>query len=197
MSVTRLPSLLAVALVAATLAACSTTSEPPPPQPYTLSSSQVTLEGTITAIDKANRTVTIRGSEGNVFDFQASDAVRNFDQLEVGDVVALDYNSAVALEIQPAGTAEVGTTVQDSQSTATTGARPGGSASETLTVVAEVVAVDTAANTVTVRGPGGNVVTLDVFREELRARLGTLKAGDLLRTTFTEAVAVNIRPASQ
>ena len=62
---------------------------------------------------------------------------------------------------------------------------------------ADVVAVDTAANTVTVRGPGGNVVTLDVFREELRARLGTLKAGDLLRTTFTEAVAVNIRPASQ
>lgn len=187
---------VAIALV---LSACSgTPDEPaPPPSSYTLSSDQVTLEGSIVRVDKANRVVTIRGSEGNEIDFEAGPEVRNFDQLQVGDRVTLDYSNAVALEIKPAGTAGVGSSTSETSSAAALGATPGASGSETTTIVAEVMAIDTAANTVTVRGPRGNVVTLDVAREDLRGRLGTLKVGDLLQVSFTEAVAVNIRPRPQ
>lgn len=196
MSLIRLPSALVVALVA-TLAACSSAPTATAPEPYTIASSQVTLEGTITAVDKATRDITLRGSEGNVFDFTAGEDVRNFDQLEVGDVVELDYKSAVAVEIQPAGTAEPGLSVQDHANRAATGSKPGGSVSGTVSVVSEIVAVDTAANTITLRGPEGNVVILDVVREDLREGLRTLKVGDLLRTTYTEAVALNIRPKAR
>ena len=63
--------------------------------------------------------------------------------------------------------------------------------------MAEVLAVDAAANLVTLKGPRGNVVTLEVLREDLRVGLARIKAGDLLRVTFSEAVAVDIRPRPQ
>jgi len=195
MHLIRPSSVLAIALVAA-LSACNST-PPEPSGPVTISSDQVTLEGSITRVDRANRMVTIRGPEGNEVDFFAGDHVRNFDRLQVGDRVALDYNSAVAVEIQPAGSGEVGATVQQGSSTPVAGARPGGAMSRTVTIVAEVVAIDTAANTVAVKGPRGNVVTLDVVREDMRARLRTLNVGELLRLTFNEAVAVDIRPRPQ
>jgi len=193
----RLSSPLAIA-VALTLSACSSSSTPKQAAaPVTLSSEQVTLEGSITRVDRANRMVTIRGSEGAEVDLFVSDQVRNFDQLQVGDRVAMDYTQAVAAQIEPAGSGQVGTSVEQGGSRAGAGARPGGSVSETVTVVAEVLAVDTAANTITLKGPRGNVVTLEVVRDDLRARLGSINAGDLLRVTFTEAVAVNIRPRPQ
>ncbi len=199
MRLIRLSSPLAIAVaVALTVTACSSTpSSEQASAPVTLSSEQVTLEGSITRVDRANRMVTIRGSDGGEVDMFVGDEVRNFDQLQVGDRVALDYNRAIAAEIRPAGSGEVGTTMEQGGSRAGAGSRPGGSVSETVTLVAEVMAVDTAANTVTLKGPRGNVVTLEVQREDMRARLGSVKAGDLLRVTFTEAVAVNIRPRPQ
>ncbi|WP_372013276.1 hypothetical protein [Pseudoxanthomonas sp. 10H] len=179
------------------LAACSGAPDTKPGAPVTLSSEQVTLEGSITRVDRANRMVTIRGSEGAELDVYAGDQVRNFDQLQVGDRVSMDYTRAIAAELQPAGSGEVGTSVQQGGSRSGAGGRPGGAASETVTVVAEVLAVDTVAHTVTLRGPRGNVVAVAVQRDDLRARLGRVKAGDLLRVTFTEAVAVNIRPRPQ
>ena len=193
------PSFVLVAAIAATLSACAgSAAGPKASAPVTLSSNQVTLEGSITRVDRANRMVTIRGAEGGgEVDVFADDRIRNFDRLQVGDRVALDYTSAVALEIAPAGSSQVGASVEQGASRAAAGARPGGAVSETVNVVAEVVAVDAAANRVTVKGPSGNVTTLDVIREDLRARLPRLKVGDLLRLTITEAVAVDIRPRPQ
>ena len=187
-------SALVVAL-ALSVSACST--GPKQPAAYDLASEQVTLEGSITRVDHANRMVTIRGPEGGEVDLFVGDQVRNFEQLKVGDRVALDYTSAVALEIKPAGSAQVGTSLEQGSSRTAKGAKPGGTTSEAVTLVAEVLAVDAAANTVTLKGPRGNVVTLDVVREDLRKGLKSLKAGDLLQVTFTEAAAVNIRPRPQ
>ena len=194
---TRFSSPLAIATVLALSACSSTPADTAARAPVTLSSEQVTLEGSIIRVDRANRMVTIRGSEGAELDVSVDDQVRNFDQLQVGDRVALDYHRAVAAQIEPAGSFQVGTTVEQGGSRAGAGSRPGGSASETVTLVAEVLAVDAAASTVTLKGPRGNVVTLEVLREDLRARLARIKAGDLLRVTFSEAVAVDIRPRPQ
>ena len=68
---------------------------------------------------------------------------------------------------------------------------------QAATVVTEVTAVDTRANTITLKGPRGNEVTLDVVRDDLRDRLKKVKVGDLLKVTLTEAIAVNVRPRPQ
>jgi len=198
-----LSSSLTGVAVALALAACSSTptadsTAPPAPAssgPFTAGSNSVTLEGTIAAVDKAGRTVTINGRDGAVLDFVASDAVRNFNQLKVGDKVALDYEEAVALELQPAGSAPVGVSSSQGGSVAAPGSRPGGSMSRTVSVVTEVVAVDPVANTIALKGPRGNTQIIAVEREDLRARLPQVKKGDLLRISYTEAVALAIRPA--
>ena len=44
----------------------------------------VTRTATIEAIDKANRTVTLKGPAGNSFDVKAPDQMEGFDSLKVG-----------------------------------------------------------------------------------------------------------------
>lgn len=198
-----LSSALTGLALALAMAACSSTpaadsaapATPASTGPFTAGANSVTLEGTIAAVDKATRTVTINGRDGAVLEFVASDAVRNFNQLKVGDKVALDYEEAVALELQPAGSAPVGVSSSQGGSVAAPGSRPGGAMSRTVSVVTEVVAVDPVANTIALKGPRGNTQIIAVEREDLRARLPNVKRGDLLRISYTEAVALAIRPA--
>lgn len=194
MSTHRAWSALAVALALAT-ASCSTGSQYN--TPYSVSANQVTAEGSIIRVDKTNRMITIRGEDNEDFDVYASDNVRNFDQLQVGDRIAMDYTSAVAVELQPAGSADRDAVMDSAMGTAAPGDKPGGAAGATATVVTEVTAVDTRANTITLKGPRGNEVTLDVVRDDLRDRLKKVKVGDLLKVTLTEAIAVNVRPRPQ
>ena len=94
---------------------------------------------------------------------------------------------------QPAGSAEPGAYIKQDNTVGKTGEKPRVGASEVVTVLAPIRAIDVANNTVTVEGPRGNVVTLDVVKPEHRARLPQLKVGDMLRIAFTEAAAVRVQ----
>ncbi|GEM_PF-211856 len=163
------------------------------PGPMTAASAQVTLQGQITAIDAATRTVTVTGSDGGSVDVVAGPEVRNFSQLKVGDTVTLDYRAAVALDLQPSGSAPVGVTTSQAGTVPIRGATPGGARSNTITLVTEVAAVDPVRNTIALRGPRGNTQLIAVEREDLRAKLPSVKRGDMLRISYTEAVALGIR----
>ena len=139
--------------------------------------------------------MTVTGSDGGIVDFIASPEVRNFNQLKVGDKVSLDYEAAVALELQPAGSDQVGVSAAQGGTMAPTGTRPGGSRSNTVSVVTEVVAVDPVANTIALRGPRGYTQIIAVERPDLQAKLPQVQRGDLLRISYTEAVALSISPS--
>ena len=49
------------------------------------------LQGTITAIDTDSREVTVVGQEGNIVTLMAGDEVERFNELEVGDLIKLEY----------------------------------------------------------------------------------------------------------
>ncbi|WP_282244379.1 hypothetical protein [Stenotrophomonas sp. PS02300] len=159
----------------------------------TAAAAGVTLQGQITALDKSSRAVTVTGADGGSLSFVAGPDVRNFNQLKVGDNVTLDYRAAVALDLQPAGSGEVGVTTSQAGTVPVRGAIPGGARSNTVNIVTEVVAVDPVANTIALRGPSGNTQLIAVEREDLRAKLPNVKRGDLLRISYTEAVALGIR----
>lgn len=193
-----------VTLIVAALAISGCQSTPPPaepsapapralPGPMTAASAGVTLQGQITAIDTRNRAVTVTGADGGSLDFIAGADVRNFNQLKVGDKVTLDYQAAVALDLQPAGSAPVGVTRSQAGTVPIRGATPGGARSNTIEIVTEVAAVDPVANTIALRGPRGNTQIIAVEREDLRAKLPSVKRGDLLKISYTEAVALGIR----
>jgi ribosomal protein S17 len=59
---------------------------------------EVTLTATVVAIDKAARTVTIKGPEGNTETVKARDP-KNLDLVKVGDLVEITYTRALAIAL--------------------------------------------------------------------------------------------------
>ena len=65
------------------------------------------------AIDKATRTLTLKGPEGNVMDVVAGDEVKNFDQIKLGDFVVVRYAQALTLELRKTKTGAGGVSVKE------------------------------------------------------------------------------------
>ena len=62
------------------------------------------MTASVVGIDKKDRTLTLRGSQGNVVTVEVTDDVRNFDQIEVGNNVKVTYYEAVAVYFGEHGT---------------------------------------------------------------------------------------------
>jgi hypothetical protein len=158
-------------------------------------SKTVTENGTITAIDADKRLVTVRTQDGDDVSVNAGDEVLNFAQLRVGDVVSLIHHRAVLVDLQPADDPNApGAYIKRDESRAPGGTSPGGSEVETVTVLAPIVAIDTVANTLSVKDPHGKVKVLNVTKPENQKKLAQLKVGQVLRIRFVEGTAINIRP---
>ena len=185
------PLLLALTLA---VGAGAASASPPDPERSETAAVAVTVEGKVTNIDTPSRLITVQGPDGNEVEVHADETVRNFDQIRKGDVVSLDYLRAVTVDIQPAGSAEPGAYIKQKEGVGKLGEKPKVGAAEVVTVLAPIRAIDTKNNTITVEGPRGNVVTLDVRKPEYQARLPNLKVGDMLRVAFTEAAALQVRP---
>jgi hypothetical protein len=146
----------------------------------------------VVAIDKATRTVTLKGPKGNVSDVVAGDEVKNFAQIKVGDFVVVNFVQALSLELQKAKTGPSGVTEQSAAVTAKPGERPAAAAAREVTAVAKVTALDKKASTITLKGPRGNSVTLDVRNPE---QFKVVKVGDQVLVVYTEAVAISVEAA--
>jgi hypothetical protein len=146
--------------------------------------------GTVTAIDKSTRTVTVKTDSGEIRSFEVSSDVQGFDKLKKGDKVDVDYTASIAIAMLPKGSK-----LSTSEQTAATKTGEGaGATGRQITVSAKVVSVDTANNTVTLKGPKGNVETVDVQDPDNQAKLPSLKAGQVMQFTYTEAMAVSVTP---
>src|SRR5262249_40038612 len=55
----------------------------------------VKVTAQVVAIDKASRTVTLKGPKGNVVEVVAGDEVKNFAQIKLGDFVAVSFVQAL------------------------------------------------------------------------------------------------------
>ncbi len=147
----------------------------------------VTGSGTIQKIDKASREVTIKGDRGNTLDVVVGQSV-NLDKLKVGDKVNAAYYEEVAVALQKPG--------ETPKMSSTTTERGGVTARQT-TVTAKIVSVDTANNSVLLRGPRGMDHTVKIQDPDLQSQLKKWKAGDDVLVTYTQAVAVSVEPATK
>jgi len=152
----------------------------------------IKVSAQVVAIDKASRTVTLKGPKGNVVDVVAGDDVKNFDQIKVGDLVVVSYLQSLSLELQKAKTGASGITVQSAAATAKPGEAPAAAAGRQVTAIAKVTAVNKKAKTITLKGPRGNSVTLDVQNPD---QFKVVKVGDEVLVNYTEAVAISVEPA--
>ena len=72
-----------------------------------------------------------------------------------------------------------------------------GAMGKQMTISGEITNVDTANNTITLKGPNGQVETIEVQDPENQAKLPSLKPGQVMQFTYTEAMAVSITPSGK
>ena len=87
--------------------------------------SQVTVQGTVEAVDHTRRTVTIRGQQGNVVTLDVPANAPRFEQVKVGDPVTATYYDRVSVRVKPAGEPPVDRTVEATDFGATRGSAGG------------------------------------------------------------------------
>jgi hypothetical protein len=153
----------------------------------------VKVSALVTAIDKATRTVTLKGPQGNSFDVVAGDAVKNFAQIKVNDEVVVEYVRALTLEVKKSNGPASRTDSADAVR-AKPGQKPAGAVGRQVTIVADVIDVNPAAKTITVKGPKGNVVELEVKNPD---HFKVVKKGDQIEANYVEAVALSVEPAKK
>ena len=152
--------------------------------------STVEATATVVAIDNTTRTVTLKGPQ-RTFDVVAGDEVRNFDQLRIGDRVTAKYVEALSLELKKTKEpldAKGAAAIKRSAP----GARPGGAVGREITFLADVVGVDQAKSTISLKGPSGNVVDLKVQNPD---QFKVVKKGDQVEAVYTQAAAISVTPA--
>ena len=153
----------------------------------------VELTATITAIDAATRAITMKGPQGKELTLTAGPEIKNFAQMKVGDQVKAKYVEALTLELKKGSTAPVTRTDTAGAAGAKPGERPAGVAGRQVTVMAEVMAVDPAKKTVTLRGPQ-RTIDLKVADPE---QFKLIAKGDRVEATYTEALALSVEPAKK
>ena len=193
-------STLALALLATAFAATAVAQQPGVAKGAAVASEPgkatavraVKISAQVVSIDKATRTVTLKGPKGNVVDVVAGDEVKNFDQIKLGDFVVARYAQALTLELRKTKAAGGDITVQEEGARAQPGEKPGVAGARQITAIADVIGVDPHKSTITLKGPRGNVVTLNVQNPD---QFKVVKKGDQVDVTYTEAVALSVEPA--
>ncbi|HKO68184.1 MAG TPA: hypothetical protein VJU53_10310 [Burkholderiaceae bacterium] len=149
----------------------------------------VNATATITAIDKAKRTVTVKSEQGKEVTVVAGPEVKNFNQLKVGDTVDIQYAEALMLELKKGGGKPVARVEEKAGASAKAGQKPAGMQGRKVTVVGDVINVDAATQTVTLRGPN-RTVDLKVRDPE---QFKLIAKGDQIEATYVEAAAVSVK----
>jgi hypothetical protein len=150
---------------------------------------------TVTAVDQAQRLVTVRGPEGNELTLEAGPEVRNLAQVEVGDVVRLSYEQSwMAERIAPDRAPEVAAAATAAAARAAEGERPGVALGAAMTMVVMIESIGPDGRTATFITPDGFLEAIFVRREQSRAFASKLAPGDLVQLTRAETLALVVEP---
>ncbi|CAD6516826.1 hypothetical protein [Paraburkholderia metrosideri] len=161
---------------------------------------QVSVSGTlkttatVVGIEPATRTVWLKDPKGKVVQLVVGDEARNFDQLKIGDVVKAEYSQAITVTLKKGGGAAPMANENQTLERAPMGAKPGGTASREVTIMANVTAVNHQSGAMTLRGPQGNSVEVVVEDPD---QLKLIKKGDQMEVVYNEAVAISVEPQAK
>lgn len=151
----------------------------------------VTVRATIEAIDKTNRTVTLKGPKGNLVDTEVSENIKRFDELKIGDLVTATYSESIAANVRKPGEPAP----EKERVVIRPGAgAPSGTVSHYKTTTVTVEEIDRSTRSVTVKDPEGNVKSVRVRDPK---RLEGLNVGDKVDITYTVALLLKVDPISR
>ncbi|MCI0911499.1 hypothetical protein [Pseudomonas putida] len=145
----------------------------------------------VTAIDQANRQVTVKGPDDKDVTFQLSENAKALPNLKVGDQVDIYVTRAVAYVLNT----EVGGAPKASDESGTIRAtlanpNPGGEAFRQVRVTSQIKKIDLKTHEVSLLPPQGKLQVVKVEDPELQARMKNLKVDQTVDAIYTEVLRI-------
>jgi Cu/Ag efflux protein CusF len=155
----------------------------------------IKVHGTVSAVDKDAKTITLKGPKGRTLTLDVHDP-QKLEVVKVGDPVVATYYEAIAIEVKKSGAATPGITVQEGRASSKPGENPAGAVAREVTLIGTITAIDAKAPSVTVKGPQGRTETVKVKDPK---NLKDVKVGDMIELTYAQAlvVALDKEPAKK
>lgn len=178
--------------VAAPLAVAQEKAAKAPATPMAAAGETVKVSAKVTAIDQAKRLVTLQSADGQEVVVKVGEEARNLAQVKVGDVVNAEYRLAAVVSLRK-GSGMRSATEKTTTERAKLGEMPSGTITKEGTITGDVIAVDAAKGTVSVKGPGGRVVQGKVADKAL---LKDVKVGDQVDLDYSASVALQVVPGT-
>ena len=174
-------------------AGCATEPVPDSQKPGAVASSLALITATVDAIDKSTRMVRLRGETGRTVTIKVDDLAHNFDQIEVGDRLDVEYYESVALFVRSGGGSEPDIGGASAVAIAPEGEKPGVAAVETVIRTAKVIHISHPRRLIEIERADGSTETLRVSDQV--KDFDKIRAGDEIVVRHTVAIAIEVKPA--
>jgi len=150
---------------------------------------QVSMQGTVTAINPETREITLMGTDGGLVTMTAGEEVERFDEIAVDDVLKFDYYTYLKAEFRDPTPEEVAEPIQmiAEAGKAPEGIDPAAVVGAVVKAVVTIEALNRPFMVATVSGPNGNYISIPMEDEKLMTEL---HIGEVLILTYAEAVAI-------
>ena len=151
------------------------------------------FSGTVQAVDKGSRKLTLKGEYGHVETINVPPEVKELDQVSVGDTVEVEVQEGVLFEYQRAGNGAAPSQARVGEARAATDQPPVGAAGATIQSTVTVTAIDLEGRVVHVQDPDGNLYEV---RASPTLAIEKLSVGDRLLATYVATAAISVHKNS-
>jgi len=144
---------------------------------------------TVQAVDYGTRELTLKNDMGNTVTFVVDNRIKRLNEIKVGDKVRAEYYVSLGAELRkPTAEEEANPlTILQDLAKAPPGTQPAAGGLHQIKAVTTVEGLDLPTQTVTLKGPRGNYVTV---RADNAENLKRLSLEDTIVVTYTEALAI-------
>jgi len=158
----------------------------------TITPAAKTVTATVEAIDRDNRTVTLRSEDGRVVTMRVPESVERLRNVRVGDKVMARYSESMTLALSKPG--EMAPEPSESEEFASvSGSGPGGAVARRVNTTVTVMDVDQERNILSVRMADGSLNSFEILDKKNQDRLHKLEPGDRINVTYNEATLLSVQ----
>jgi hypothetical protein len=150
----------------------------------------------VEAVDVEKRQITLKGPEGNTGMFEVGDQVQRLSEIKPGDTIHADYTVGAVAELREPTEEEKSAPLTEVTGAArgTSEEPPAAGIGRAVRAVASIESLDPTAQSATVKGPEGGLVTVHV---EDPTVFNSLKVGQPIVVTFAEKLVLSVQPGTK
>lgn len=158
---------------------------------------EATATAQVLAMSPAERRATLRTESGRMLEVTASDAVRNFERIRVGDTLRVRYQSAMVASLLGADAVMQGAEATLVGARSREGATPGAGIAIAASLRVRIESIDLAHDIVVFAVASGELIAHRIASEDGRQFVQQLKVGSLVQLDYGEALAIGIEPVGR